>query len=148
MKWRDLARDANGRSAVLVFEHGDNVMPLLKRWCADQQISSAHFTAIGAFESVTVAWFNWETKQYQQIPVDEQVEVLSLVGDVARNDGEPAVHGHIVVGRHDGSTRGGHFVDAVVRPTLELVVQETPAYLAKRHDPESGLALIDPDAIG
>jgi uncharacterized protein len=148
VKWRDLARDANGRTAVLVFEHGDNVMPLFKRWCADQHISAAHFTAIGAFESVTMAWFNWETKQYQQIPVDEQVEVLSLAGDVARNEGEPAVHAHIVVGRHDGSTSGGHFVDGVVRPTLELVVQETPVYLAKRHDPESGLALIDPDATG
>jgi predicted DNA-binding protein with PD1-like motif len=86
----------------------------------------------------------WCTEQ--QIPVDEQLEVLSLAGDVARGDGEPAVHGHIVVGRRDGSTRGGHFVDGTVRPTLELVVQETPAYLQKRHDPESGLALIDPEA--
>ena len=46
----------------------------------------------------------------------------------------------------DASTRGGHFVGGTVRPTLELVIQESPAHLRKAHDPESGLALIAPDA--
>lgn len=152
MKWRKLAGSAtetasgspSDRSVVLIFEKGDQVMPELQRWCEQQQVSAADFTAIGAFERVTVAWFDWEAKEYREIPIDEQVEVLSLVGDVARNDGKPAVHAHIVVGRSDGTTRGGHFVDGTVRPTLELVLRETPAHLRKRHDPESGLALIDP----
>lgn len=144
MQWRDLARSSSGRTAVLVFEKGERVTAALKQWCTEQEISAAHFTAIGAFSTVTVAWFDWEAKKYREIPIDEQVEVISLAGDVARNDDEPAVHGHIVVGRHDASTRGGHFIDGVVRPTLELVMEETPAYLRKRHDPESGLALIVP----
>ncbi|HET9187741.1 MAG TPA: PPC domain-containing DNA-binding protein [Acidothermaceae bacterium] len=146
MQWRELAKDANGRTAVLVFEHGDDVMPVLKDWCVEQGVTAAHFTAIGAFERVVVAWFDWQSKEYRQIRVDEQVEVLSLAGDVALNDGEPAIHAHIVVGRHDASTRGGHFVGGVVRPTLELVMQDSPAHLRKRHDPESGLALIAPEA--
>lgn len=145
MQWRDLASEPSGRTAVLVFEKGDNVMPTLEKWCAEQAVTAAHFTGIGAFAEVTVAWFDWDAKEYRDIPIREQVEVLSLVGDVARNNDKPAVHAHLVVGLHDGSTRGGHFVDGVVRPTLELVMQETPAYLAKRHDPESGLALIAPN---
>lgn len=146
MQWRELAKDANGRTAVLVFDHGDDVMPVLTQWCVEQGVTAAHFTAIGAFERVVVAWFDWQSKEYRQIRIDEQVEVLSLAGDVAINDGEPAIHAHIVVGRHDASTRGGHFVGGTVRPTLELVMQESPAHLRKRHDPESGLALIAPDA--
>jgi predicted DNA-binding protein with PD1-like motif len=144
MKWRDLARDEAGRTVVLVFDHGDKVMPVLTDWCAEQQIGAAQFTAIGAFADVTVAWFDWEAKEYREIPVNEQVEVISLAGDVASSDGKPAVHAHVVVGRGDGSTRGGHFVDGTVRPTLELVLHETPAHLTKRYDPASGLALIAP----
>ena len=159
MKWRDLAGDPTtltgnasgnasvtsaGRSAVLVFKTGDQVMPQLHQWCEQQRITAAHFTAIGAFERVTVAWFDWDAKQYREIPIDEQVKVLSLAGDVACNGDKPAVHAHIVVGLRDATTRGGHFVDGTVRPTLELVLHETPAHLRKRHDPESGLALIDP----
>jgi predicted DNA-binding protein with PD1-like motif len=144
MRWRELARSAAGRTVVLVFEHGDRVMETLTAWCAQQQVNAAHFTAIGAFASVRLAWFDWAAKEYREIPVDEQVEVISLAGDVARHDDAPAVHAHVVVGRRDGTTRGGHFVEGVVRPTLELVLEEMPAYLAKRHDPESGLALIDP----
>jgi predicted DNA-binding protein with PD1-like motif len=74
--------------------------------------------------------------------VREQVEVLSLIGDVALQDGEPKVHAHVVVGRADGSTRGGHLVEAHVRPTLELTLTESPAHLHKQFDPESDLALI------
>lgn len=144
MQWRELARDSTGRTVVLIFDRGDRVMPVLKQWCADEGVTAAHFTAIGAFEELTVAWFDREAKEYREIAIKEQVEVISLAGDVALKDDEPAVHGHIVVGRWDASTRGGHFVDGVVRPTLELVLQETPAHLRKRHDPESGLALIAP----
>ena len=144
MRWRELARDDAGRSIVLVFDRGDTVMATLTNWCASQQIRAAQFTAIGAFAEVTVAWFDWEAKEYRKIPIREQVEVISLIGDVAQSDGEPAVHAHVVVGRSDGTTRGGHFVDGTVRPTLELVLHETPAHLSKRYDPASGLALIAP----
>ena len=64
------------------------------------------------------------------------------MGDVAQQDGEPKVHAHVVLGRSDGSTRGGHLLEAHVRPTLEVMLVESPAHLNKQHDPESGLALI------
>lgn len=118
-------------------------MEQLQEFCREQGVSAARFTAIGAFSDVTLGWFDWETKEYREIQVDEQVEVLTLAGDVALSpEGRPSVHGHLVVGRSDGTTRGGHLLRAHVRPTLELVLDETPAGLRKRHDPESGLALI------
>jgi len=48
-----------------------------------------------------------------------------------------------VVGKPDGAAHGGHLLEAHVRPTLELILTESPRHLQKRHDPESGLALID-----
>jgi predicted DNA-binding protein with PD1-like motif len=72
--------------------------------------------------------------------------VLSLVGDIALADGEPQVHAHVVLGRADGSTVGGHLLEGRVWPTLEVIVTELPAALRKRHDEQTGLALIDLDA--
>jgi predicted DNA-binding protein with PD1-like motif len=84
-----------------------------------------------------------EKKDYDKIPVREQVEVLSLVGDITLTEkGEPKVHAHVVLGRSDGTTRGGHLVEARVRPTLEVMLIESPRHLRRKHDPQSGLALI------
>ena len=91
-----------------------------------------------------VAYFDWTSKKYRHIRIDDQVEVLSLAGDIALDNDQPKVHAHIVVGKADGTAHGGHLIEGHVRPTLELVVSEAPAHLRRRFDPESGLALIDP----
>lgn len=146
MQSKELSRGDHGRTVALVFETGDEVMETLLSWCREERVGAARFTAIGALRDAVVAYFDWEAKEYREIPVDEQVEVLTLAGDVALNDGDPAVHAHVVLGRSDGTTRGGHLMRAHVRPTLELILDEVPEHLRKHHDPESGLALIVPRA--
>lgn len=90
-----------------------------------------------------LGWFSWETKQYEpSVTVDEQVELLSLIGDIALRGGEPVVHAHAVIGKRDGTAHGGHLLRALIRPTCELVLTESPAHLQKFVDPESGVALI------
>ena len=131
------------KTFAIIYETGDEVIDGLKWFAQEYKPGSASFTAIGAFRGVVLAYFDWETKKYQDIPVNEQVEVLTLAGDIAwKDDGEPVVHAHVVVGRSDGSTRGGHLRKAHVRPTLELVLVEYPRHLERRHDPETGLTLI------
>jgi len=78
------------------------------------------------------------------VVLDEQVELVSLIGDVALNGGKPQVHAHIVVARRDGTAFGGHLLQAVVRPTCEVILTENPRHLQKQLDPESGLPLIHP----
>jgi predicted DNA-binding protein with PD1-like motif len=135
--------DGGEKTWALIYETGDEVVAGLQRFTKEHKPRSAHFTAIGAFWDVVLAYFDWPTKAYQDIPVNEQVEVLMLAGDIAwKADGEPVVHAHAVIGRKDGSTRGGHLKSAHVRPTLELVLTEYPRYLERKPDPESGLALI------
>jgi predicted DNA-binding protein with PD1-like motif len=80
--------------------------------------------------------------EYIKIPVNEQVEVLSLMGNIALNDGKPKIHAHGVVGKSDGTTRGGHVLAAHVWPTLEVIVTESPKDLQRATDKETGLALI------
>jgi predicted DNA-binding protein with PD1-like motif len=134
------------RTWALIFEKGDEPVTGLTEFAKAQKLGGAHFTAIGAFSEVTLGYFDRATRGYKKIPLREQVEVLSLIGDVALDKNEPKVHAHVVVGRADGEARGGHLLDARVWPTLEVVLTESPRHLRKRHDPETGLALIDPAA--
>ncbi len=133
----------NGKTFAVIFDTGDEVAAGLADFARQNHLGAAHFTAIGAFRDVTLGYFDWERKEYKKIPLPEQVEVLSLVGDVALDEqGQPKVHAHVVVGRSDGTAHGGHLIAAHVRPTLEVIVVESPRHLQRRHDPQSGLALI------
>lgn len=139
-----LIHEAHGqRTWALIFDTGDEVLSTLRTFADANRLAASHFTAIGAFRDAALGYFDWQTKEYRRIPVDEQVEVLVLAGDVAEKDGKPSVHAHCVLGRSDGSTRGGHLLSAHVRPTLELILTESPAHLRKTIHDDSGLPLID-----
>ncbi len=138
-----LIQDQGGeKTYAVVFETGDEAVAGLREFARRNNLGGARFTAIGAFSGATLGYFDWQTKEYRKIPIREQVEVLSLVGDIALDHGEPQLHAHVVLGRSDGSTRGGHLLEAHVRPTLEVMLVEAPEHLHKEHDPQSGLALI------
>jgi uncharacterized protein len=144
MKSRELSRDGQ-RTFVLVFAIGDEVSGGLLEFAREHAITAAHFTGIGALHDLRVGYWEWERKDYRAIEIPEQVEVLSLAGNVAIGpDGKPRLHAHIVVGKADGSAHGGHLLRAHVRPTLEIVLTETPAELRRTTDPATGLALLTP----
>lgn len=147
MRHRLLSDTAGQRTFVVVLATGDEVQTCLQKFADDEHLGAAQVTAIGAFERARLAYFDWEKKDYLAIPVDEQVEVLSLNGDIAleEND-EIKLHLHTVLGRRDASTIGGHLLEAHVRPTLEVIITEAPAHLRRRFDPHTNLALIDPAA--
>jgi uncharacterized protein len=130
------------KTFAVVFDQGEEVVAGLLAFAQGNSLAASHFTAIGAFSDVTLGYFDWEKKDYRKLPVREQVEVLSLIGDVALNEGEPKVHAHVVVGKVDGTAHGGHLMEAHVRPTLEIILVESPGHLQRKTDEETGLALI------
>src|ERR1700761_1657798 len=140
-----VSRPGETRMWFVVLERGEKVKDRLLALVKQEGIENASFVALGAFEKATIAYFDWQKKKYQNIPVDEQVEVITLVGDIVPDDkGKPSLHAHTVLGRHDGSTRGGHLIEGHVRPTLEITLTEMPAHLKRHKHPELGLALIEP----
>ena len=143
MRSKQIHEEQGQKTFALVFDTGDEFMSELTSFAEDNDLSAASLTAIGAFSGATLGYFDMEKKEYEKIPVEEQVEVLSLVGTIAPKDGEPQVHAHVVLGRSDGTTRGGHLLEAHVRPTLEVVIIESPEHLQRRTDEETGLPLIN-----
>ena len=140
-----IVEDAEVVTYVVVCDPGDEAVAALTQFARAEDLEAAQITAVGAFESAVVGWFDRTEKEYRRIPVDQQCEVLSLIGDVAVGQDGPSVHVHVVLGLSDGTTRGGHLLEGRVFPTLELVVRETPAQVRKIMRPDLGLALIDLD---
>ena len=138
-----LIYDGAQKTFVLVFEKGDEFVQGLTGFAKERGLKASHFTAIGAFNHAVLGFFEGAKKDYKRIPVNEQVEVLSLVGDVALRGKEPKLHAHVVVGKADGTAHGGHILEAHVWPTLEVVLTDSPDYLCRTTDDETGLALID-----
>jgi predicted DNA-binding protein with PD1-like motif len=139
-----LLDDTGGlRTFAVVMETGDEAMGCLARFAEENAVNGAHLVAIGAFRRAVLQYFDWEAKAYADLPVDEQVEVASMTGDIGEDEARaPALHVHLVLGRRDGTAVAGHLKSAEVRPTLEVLVTETPSHLTRRKDAATGLALI------
>lgn len=139
-----LLQNGSQRTWMVVFSTGEDAAAGLLTFARDQRLSASQFTAIGAFSSAELGYFDMEKRAYLKIPVDEQVEVLSVLGDITLGEQGPQVHAHVVLGKRNGTAWGGHLLKGIVRPTLEVVVTESPAHLRRRHDSATGLPLIDP----
>ena len=140
-----IVEDADVVTYVVVCDPGDEAVSALTQFARLEQLEAAQVTAVGAFQRATVGWFDPATRQYRRNPVDEQCELLSLIGDVAMGEDGPVLHVHAALGLSDGTTRGGHLLEGHGYPTLEAVVTETQAELRKVMRPDIGLALIDLD---
>lgn len=146
MQSKLVSKPSETRVWIAVLQAGEEVKKSLLELAARENIQDASFVALGAFSRATIAYFDWQKKKYQDIAVDEQVEVITLVGDLVPDEkGKPGLHAHTVLGRSDGSTRGGHLQEGHVRPTLEITITETPAHLTRHKHPELGVALIEVD---
>src|SRR4051794_9681849 len=83
MKSQLVAESQGQRTFVVVLAPGEEAFSALTLFAIDQRIGRASLTALGAFERATVGWFDLKAKTYRKIPIQEQCEVLSAIGDVA-----------------------------------------------------------------
>ena len=109
-----------GERVQLRFESGERVAPTLVAWLTAEGIGYAAMTGLGAVKSATVSYWNAESQQYETHELREQMEVVSLVGNVTLKEEQPFTHIHVTLGRRDLSIVGGHFNDAIVHPNLEI----------------------------
>jgi predicted DNA-binding protein with PD1-like motif len=142
-----LINESGEKTYAIVFGKGDEVVEGLLSFAREKKIQASHFTAIGALSDITLGYFNWKKKTYDKISIQEQVEVLSLVGNIVSDNGDPKLHAHVVIGKSDGTAHGGHLMEGHVRPILEVILIESPSHLHRKMDKETGLALItfEPD---
>lgn len=141
-----LLEDIGGRRKfVLALEAGEDAVATITAFAQAQNLSATSLTGIGAFAHASLGYFNPATREFRQNDITEQTEVLSMVGNIAAEaDGTRKMHVHVVLGCIDATTRGGHLIEGSVRPTLEIMLEESPAHLARGADAKSGLVLLQP----
>ena len=137
-----LINNTQFKTYALVFDTNDEVISLLEDFSKEKNLRASQFTGIGAFKEVTLCFFDFEKKDYRKTEIKEQVELLSLVGDITLYKNEHKIHPHVVVAKSDGTAYGGHLLKAIVHPTLELIINESPGYLQREVNEETGLPLI------
>lgn len=147
MQSRLLGAHNGVREYVLIFTKGDEVLSGISDFASANDIVSARFTAVGALKNATTAWFDLQKKSYRLNVIDQQVELVSLIGDIALYDGRPAIHAHYSVGLSDGNVQGGHLIHAVTYPTVEVFLTAFPQALHKKLDKETDLKLIHPEIL-
>lgn len=140
MKWKLINK--NPKTYAVVLSDGEEVIASLEEFARKEQLTGSRFSGIGAFSEALLGHFRPEKRGYKRIPIPEQVEVLSLTGDVTFEDGAHQLHAQVVVGKSDGSAHGGHLISARARPMLEVVLVESASHLRRIHDKRSGLALL------
>ena len=137
-------RDASGEQEyVIIFHTDDDALSGLTDFVIQNKIHNGHFTAIGAVKNATLGWLDLGEKAYRSIPVTQQSEVLSFIGDVAVYKGKSTIHAHAVLSGPSGTSIGGHVWQLVVNPTLEVFLTVDAPVLTKEPDSASGLNLID-----
>jgi predicted DNA-binding protein with PD1-like motif len=129
------------KTYAVIFAKGDEVLSGLTEFAEREKLTSGHFTAIGALQRARFGWFDAAQQAYRHIPIEEQVELISFIGDVGVVNGAPQVHVHGAVGLSDGRVRGGHLLEAIVWPTLEVFFTTWPTTLIKTRDEETTLSL-------
>lgn len=144
MKVKLLSTAGPVKTYVLVFVKGDEVMSGLTEFAQQYHVTSAHYQAIGDALSARIGVYDYGRKQFKVIPITEPAEVTSLTGDIAVLNGKPAPHSHLNLAAADGSVRGGHLLELIIGPTLELFVTVEPTPLYKKHNEEFDANVIDP----
>lgn len=141
MKYK-LLNDEKEKTYAIILESGEEATEQLLAFAKEKKLAASQFTAIGAFSKTITGFFDFSIKDYKKTHFNQQMEVLSLTGDITLFKAEYKVHAHIVLAKEDGTAYGGHLIKGIVHPTLEIILVESPVYLQREMDEKSGIPLI------
>ena len=138
-----LVSDSNSwRTYVIIFQTGDEAVSGLNEFAQQYKIANAHYQGIGDASSARVGWYDQARNMFKVIPIGAS-EISSLLGDVAVFNGRPVAHTHITLSTEDGIAHGGHLLELIVGPTLEVFVTVDATPLYKRLNLEFDAGVID-----
>jgi predicted DNA-binding protein with PD1-like motif len=132
-----------GNYSTFSFKKGEEIMSTLKIHLVEHGIKAAHITGLGAASALEIAYYNIETKEYERHQIQEDVEILSLNGNVGvAKDGTTIIHLHGTFGKQDLSVIGGHIFSMEVSGAGELHMRTFTGKINRAYDEETGLTLM------
>ena len=145
VKVKSVTQSGDTKTYCLVFAEGDEILSGLKEFAVKYKVTAAQFVGIGDASSSKFGWYDAKRKMFKVNELKEFGEITSLLGDITVYNGNPVVHAHVNLGTEDGLIHGGHLLEGIVNPTLQVMVTVHPLPLFKKMDEGSGILIIDPD---
>jgi|WetSurMetagenome_2_1015567.scaffolds.fasta_scaffold108475_2 uncharacterized protein len=128
---------------ILRFDRGEELISALALFVEKEHIGAAAFTAIGAANDVTVAYYNLESKAYEDTRFEQKnMEVVNLTGNISYHEGKPAVHAHGSFSGPDLGVFGGHVKSMVISITCEVDLRPLKGRIERKHDETTGVNLM------
>lgn len=132
-----------GQKFLIVLEMGEEVINSLTNFSKEYKINFGSFQAIGAVSFAAIGNYEVDKKTYHWKDFKGNLEVTSLLGNIASLDGKIVIHTHINISDENFNCFGGHLKEALVSGTLEVVVEVNDELIERKFNDEIGLNLLD-----
>ncbi len=133
------------RTYQLVLAPGTEAMGAISAFVLANHIQAAHFEGLGACTDAVLAYYDPVTHDYRKTSYQQQMEIVSIIGDAAPTPGDSAgLHVHMGVAFADGTMHGGHLFETHVSPTMELELTASPVAVHRSYDETSRAWLLEP----
>lgn len=140
---RTFVTEKTGKVIVVRLEPGEDILKSIEKIVAENSLQSGHLSLIGAVSRVHLGYFDLEAKVYKDFTIDEDLEIVSCVGNISRLVDDYVVHAHIVASDVNGKCYAGHLMEGCeVSVTIEIVITEFPE-MKRARDEATGLNLLD-----
>lgn len=133
-------------SRVIVgkIEPDEDLIDAITKLVKTYNFKAGLLNCIGAFKKFTIGYFDLDKKEYKLETFDENVELVSCLGNIAYKNGKPIIHAHVSVGRPDFSIIGGHLSQpSIISVTGEIYILEIDQKLNRSLDPQFNLSLLN-----
>jgi hypothetical protein len=121
---------------------GEDIVESVKKFAQEENIRFGTVTGIGAINKAKIGLFNTETKEYQSTILEEDMEIISLAGNITEMNGEPYIHLHIALANSEHNVKAGHLNMAVISATGEIIIEAIDGYVDREFDDDIGLNLL------
>jgi predicted DNA-binding protein with PD1-like motif len=121
---------------------GADIIGGLTQVIKERGITVGVVSGIGAVTEAHIGYFNAQTKKYEEVHFRENMEILSLRGNVSIKDGDVFPHLHVVLSKRDFSAVGGHLYAGTTVYAFEFeIVSMEGAPFVRQFDNDTGLFL-------
>lgn len=131
-----------GNKYVLRLNRGEEIISSITELCKKENIKAGSISGIGATQLVEAGFYSFKKKKYCGYCFNQNMEILSLLGNISTKDGEPYLHLHIVVSNDEGEALGGHLTKAIISVTCEIFIDSIDFEIGRQPDELTGINLM------
>lgn len=127
---------------VVRLDPDEEILATLTDFVLKEKIEGAIIQGIGAVKDSVLGYFDVHEKVYKEQTFADDMELISLMGNLSWVEDEPFIHAHVLLSGSDFVGRAGHLFSSVIAVTGEFSLQPTGRRIERALDERTGLKLM------